>query len=38
MESRLGEVAITQADDTSSTGTFTGAAPPVVGDAVKSIQ
>jgi hypothetical protein len=38
LETRLGDVTITQADDTSATGTFSGSAPPVVGDAVKTPQ
>jgi curli biogenesis system outer membrane secretion channel CsgG len=34
IQSKLGEVVITEADDSSSVGTYTGAAPPKVGDAV----
>ncbi|MGO8788070.1 MAG: CsgG/HfaB family protein [Terriglobia bacterium] len=38
IESRLGDVTITEADDTSSTGTYSGPTPPKVGDAVETVQ
>jgi curli biogenesis system outer membrane secretion channel CsgG len=38
METRLGDVTITEADETSATGTYTGSAPPKVGDAVQTVQ
>ena len=38
LETRLGDVTITQADDTSATGTFSGSTSPVVGDAAKTPQ
>ena len=38
LETRLGDVTITQADDGSSTGTYAGTAPPKVGDAVETPQ
>jgi curli biogenesis system outer membrane secretion channel CsgG len=37
METRLGDVTITEADETTSTGTYTGA-PPKVSDVVKTVQ
>ena len=37
METRLGDVTITEADETSSTGTCTGTVPKV-GDVVKTVQ
>jgi curli biogenesis system outer membrane secretion channel CsgG len=36
METKLGDVTITQADETSATGTYSGSTAPVVGDAVHS--
>jgi curli biogenesis system outer membrane secretion channel CsgG len=36
VQSKLGEIVITEADDSSSVGTFTGSTPPKVGDAVGS--
>lgn len=36
METKLGDVTITQADDSSSTGTFSGPTPPQVGDAAQT--
>jgi hypothetical protein len=38
IESRLGDVTITEADETSATGTYTGSTPPKVGDVVKTVQ
>jgi curli biogenesis system outer membrane secretion channel CsgG len=38
METRLGDVTITDADETSSTGTYSGSTPPKVGDAVQTVQ
>lgn len=38
IETRLGDVTITQADDNSLTGTYVGPAPPKVGDAVETVQ
>jgi hypothetical protein len=38
METRLGDVTITQADETSSTGTYSGPTPPKVGDAAETVQ
>jgi curli biogenesis system outer membrane secretion channel CsgG len=38
IETRLGDVTITQADDTSSTGTYSGPTPPKVGDAAETVQ
>ena len=38
METRLGDVTITEADETSSTGTYSGSTPPKVGDAVQTVQ
>ena len=38
MQTRLGDVTITEADETSSTGTYTGSTPPQVGDAVQTVQ
>ena len=38
MMTKLGEITITQADETSSTGTYSGSAPPAVGDAAQSAQ
>ena len=38
LETRLGDVTITEADETSSTGTFSGPTPPKVGDVVKTTQ
>jgi curli biogenesis system outer membrane secretion channel CsgG len=35
---RLGDVTITEADETSSTGTYSGSTPPKVGDAVQTVQ
>lgn len=35
---RLGDVTITEADETSATGTFSGATPPTVGDVVQTVQ
>ncbi len=36
IKTRLGDVTITEADESSATGTFAGAAPPKVGDAVQT--
>jgi len=36
IQTKLGDVVITEADDSSSVGTYTGSAPPKVGDAVGS--
>ena len=36
VETRLGDVTITEADETSSTGTYSGSTPPKVGDAAKT--
>ncbi len=38
METRLGDVTITQADESSSTGTYSGPTPPQVGDAAETVQ
>ena len=38
IETRLGDVTITEADATSSTGTYSGSTPPAVGDAVETVQ
>jgi curli biogenesis system outer membrane secretion channel CsgG len=38
VETRLGDVTITEADETSSTGTYSGSTPPKVGDAVETVQ
>jgi len=38
VETRLGDVTITEADETSSTGTYSGSTPPNVGDAVQTVQ
>jgi curli biogenesis system outer membrane secretion channel CsgG len=38
IETRLGDVTITEADETSSTGTYSGSTPPNVGDAVQTVQ
>ncbi len=38
IETRLGDVTITEADETSSTGTYSGPTPPKVGDAVETVQ
>ena len=38
VETRLGDVMITEADENSSTGTYSGATPPKVGDAVETVQ
>jgi curli biogenesis system outer membrane secretion channel CsgG len=38
IESRLGDVTITEADETSATGTYAGSMPPKVGDVVKTVQ
>jgi hypothetical protein len=38
IEDKVGEVVITEADEASSAGTFTGSTPAKVGDAVKSSQ
>jgi len=35
---KLGDITITEVDDSSSTGTFTGSGPPKVGDAVQNSQ
>ncbi|HEX8984092.1 MAG TPA: CsgG/HfaB family protein [Bryobacteraceae bacterium] len=37
LEDKIGEVVITEADEQSSVGTFTGASPAKVGDAIKSM-
>jgi len=38
MEIRLGDVTITEADETSSTGSYSGSTPPKVGDAAQTVQ
>ena len=38
INTRLGDVTITEADETSATGTFSGATPPKVGDVVETVQ
>jgi curli biogenesis system outer membrane secretion channel CsgG len=38
IETRLGDVTITEADEGSCTGTFSGPTPPKVGDAVQTVQ
>ena len=38
IETRLGDVTITEADETSSTGTYSGSTPPKVGDAAQTVQ
>ena len=38
IETRLGDVTITEADETSATGTYSGSAPSKVGDAVHTVQ
>jgi len=38
IESRLGDITITEVDDNSSTGTYSGPTPPKVGDAVETVQ
>ncbi len=38
IETRLGDVTITDADEVSSTGTYSGSAPPKVGDAAETAQ
>jgi hypothetical protein len=38
INTRLGDVTITEADETSSTGTFSGPTPPKVGDVVETVQ
>lgn len=38
LETRLGDVTITEADEASATGTFSGPTPPQVGDAVHTVQ
>ena len=38
IEDNVGEIVITEADEASAVGTFTGPAPAKVGDAVKSVQ
>jgi curli biogenesis system outer membrane secretion channel CsgG len=38
IEDKVGEIVITEADESSAVGTFTGPAPAKVGDAVKSVQ
>ena len=38
IETKLGDVTITEADETSSTGTYSGSVPPKVGDAAQTVQ
>jgi len=38
IQTRLGDVTITEADEASSTGTYSGSTPPKVGDAVQTVQ
>jgi len=38
IETRLGDVTITEADEASSTGTYSGSVPPKVGDAALTVQ
>lgn len=38
LETRLGDVTITETDEASATGTFSGPTPPQVGDAVHTVQ
>lgn len=38
IQTRLGDVTITEADETSATGTYSGSAPPQVGDAAQTVQ
>jgi len=38
IESRLGDMTVTEADETSATGTYSGPTPPKVGDAVETVQ
>ncbi len=38
IETRLGDVTVTEADETSSTGTYSGPTPPKVGDAAETAQ
>jgi curli biogenesis system outer membrane secretion channel CsgG len=38
IQNRLGDVTITEADETSATGTYSGSEPPKVGDAVQTVQ
>jgi len=38
IETRLGEVTITEVDENTCTGTYSGATPPKVGDAAETVQ
>jgi len=38
VQTRLGDLTITEADEGSATGTYSGPTPPVVGDAVQTVQ
>ena len=38
VQTRLGDVTITEADETSATGTYSGSAPPKVGDAAETVE
>lgn len=38
IESRLGDMTVTEADESSATGTYSGPTPPKVGDAVETVQ